>query len=237
MTVDVTITATLRPEILSRTLDSFFNNVFYDVDVRAIINIDLIGEEGKLGETIKVVEKYFGDSFLLRTSEEASFPKAVIWCWGNSTSTYVFHLEEDWICLKKVSIPKMISILDNNKNLACLRLCKFPLRTNLFGCKYTVSKNKDFLIARIRDHQFGLNPVLIKRSFVLEALKFLSPLKDPEKQFRPESNNKLFRNVVTKWDYGIIGKVNESPYVEDIGRKWMKENNFIKNGVTWKKLI
>jgi len=240
--VDITMTAMIRPALVNKTLKSFCENVF-DEDperFRLIINIDPLGGRKPHRTVVKICRRYFNKRSMISNSpSEASFPRAVMWVWSQVEADWIFHLEDDWLVNKKININDMISIMKEYKNLACLRLPKFRTpkgkTAKFFSSKYTYN-DKGFYVASDRKRQFGLNPVLIRGSFIKEALPLLVDTGNPEKQFRYA--NKNMRNLVMSWDYGLYTNRGSRPVVTDIGRGWLRKSEFRKprgKFVTWVK--
>lgn len=231
MKIDITMPCTLRPEIIRQTLETFCKHLFTDRDrYRLIVNIDPIGEDCAQNDIMKICKGYF-PNIIANKPDKPHFPTAFKWCWDQAESKYIFHMNEDWKILRKADIDKMIAILENNPQLATLRLSKHKLwhkmgSVKLFGdCIYR--QKKGFLIATRRNDQFGTNPCLLNGNFVKQARKHLTIDANPEKQFR-RSYIDLFEKVVMKWDYGLYGKPNDDRIIVDTGEKWKEEHGFQK---------
>jgi hypothetical protein len=83
---------------------------------------------------------------------------------------------------------------------------------------------------------FSLNPSIIRKQFINEALPFFSCDLDPEKQFCVLEGEK--ERVLSHWKFICYGAANDSPYVIDTGRKWRKFMNYGKwhhagGNMTW----
>lgn len=230
--IDITMTATIRPAILKNTLDSFYKNMFYKNFERfnLIINIDPVGDKVKSKEVLKICRSYFSkDKISVMFPVIPAFPQAVLNVWGQVKSDWIFHLEDDWILNRKIDIDDMISILKDYKELACLRLYKSKIpkgkRPIFFKSRYSYNK-RGFYISEDKKRQFGLNPVLIRRKFLKEALPLMVNHKNPEKQFR-YSNIKM-REVLMRWSYAIYGSPGNKALISDIGRSWMNSKSIYK---------
>lgn len=243
--IDITMTATLRPNLIRKTLKSYWKNLFSEYqdsfDYRLIINIDPIGENIKAKEIIKHCQIYF-ENIVVNVPKEPSFPKAVKWVWNQCDADFVFHLEDDWLLDRSIKLSKMVKILNKYPNLACLRLCKYDIPkkevTSIFNCRY--SYNTDgFYIAEDRKSQFGLNPCLIKMQFVDQSRKLMIDTINPEKQFR--YGNSIMKNVVMSWDYGIFANPGDKALAIDNGIRWKFDNRFkkpdSKTFLVWEKQI
>jgi hypothetical protein len=235
--IDITMTAVIRPTILERTLESIVKNIVTkEHRFRLIINIDPVGEKTKPKVVMRVAEKYF-KHIVYNHARQPSFPKAVIWVWKNSDAPYIFHIEDDWSINRKINVSKMINILDNHKELSSLRLYKYTTPKgqlfSTFGCKWRYNK-EGFYVADGWQKQFGLNPILIKRQFIDEALPRMRENVNPEKQFR--SSQKYMVPVIEKWKYGLYASPSEKALISDIGHAWRRRTRFVKprgSFVTW----
>ena len=226
--IDITTTATIRPELIDSTFKSFTENMFTkSSNVRLIINIDPIGDDNCTSDDVlNVCKKYFSN-IIVNTPETPSFARAVIWCWSNTISETVFHLEEDWKLLNHVNIGNLISIINSCRNLVSLRLSKEVLE----NIPYVVREKEYMIVPRL-----SLNPTLFKGSFVRDISKLMTTEKNPEKQLRDSDKTErgLYLKNVKHSVY--IPKKGSNCIVEDIGRDWMKNSKFEKDcGFTaWK---
>ena len=230
--MDITMTAVRRPEVIEKTLKSFTENLFViPEDHRLIVNIDPVGNEINNDKVIDVLEKYF-PNLVIFEPKKPSFPKAVIRIWKQVESKYFFHLEDDWILERPIFMTDLIQPLKRNKELACMRLYKedipFTNSPKMFGCSYNYHGTRSFTNTYFTPvpgsnnwlNQFGLNPVMIKKEFIDEALPLMNPDQNPEKQFR--ENNPLMKNIILKWTFAVYG------------RPGLKRMVWGKNGLHWR---
>ena len=231
MKIDIAMTATRRPEIIRRTLESFVNNLFGTTDnLRLIINIDPIGLPINSLKVVDVVREYF-DDIVYNLPEKADFNTAFRHVLSSCRSDFVFHLQDDWEAMYPIDFDKMVEILTTEKDLALLRLsmfasekdrlvnwdtCSFPWNGNYFECPYDKQK------------RFGFcgHPSLIKRKFLDATVPLMNRLHNPENQFHT-----FFKIVeqIDNWRYGVFIDPDSPPNVTDIGREWMIQNKWLKN--------
>lgn len=238
--VDIAMTATLRPKVIRHTLESFCKNLFTERNrYRLIINVDPIGENIKQEEIVNECKRYFGD-VIYNLPSVPSFPLAVKWTWEQSNTDFVFHLEDDWLLTTKLNIDDMISILNKDKSIACLRLPKKGIfggdHITYLGGIYDRGRGNYYITKS--NSQFGLNPVLIRKEFVKEAVPIMSPYLNPEKQFRPSKNEKM-NILINKWFYGLYC-ISSGATVLDNGTSWRDKNKFKKpesSFLVWEKSI
>lgn len=206
--VDITMTSVLRPEILKRTLETITENVCYKNPdrFRLVLNIDPVGESIKPKVIVKIARKFF-PNLVYRVAEKPSFPKAVKWVWSTSTAPFVFHWEDDCKILYQIDVDDMIHILKKYKDLSSLRLFKMTTpktkKLKVFSCSWIYNED-GFYLADDWKAQFGLNPILVKRSFIDEAVSRMVNNYNPEKQFR--YSQEYMRPLIQKWKYGLYTK-------------------------------
>lgn len=238
MGIDITITATSRPEILRRTLSSFCKNMFrthMDLVNNVFINIDPVGTHSQQ-DTVMVCKEFFTPGKVVsRLPSTPSFPKAFCWVWSEALSTNsgcVFHLEDDWELLRPIDIRQMFILLHIYPDLALLRLSAFPSGNHIMklwdkmiswnGTFFEVPPNLRGLLG------FCGHPSLIRKEFVQHVLPHLDDTKNPEKQIK--GNHPEFGQYILSHRYGVYQLQDKRATVRDIGRQWMVENGFRKSG-------
>jgi hypothetical protein len=240
--IDICMTAVLRPKIIDETLDLIIKNVCNNNIDRftLILNVDPIGENIKPVKIVNIAQKKF-KNVIYNITKKPSFPLAVKWVWKQTTAPYIFHWEDDVNILRKIDIDNMIKILEKYKKLSSLRLYKANIPNKLtlltFNCKWKYNKD-GFYLATDWKKQFGLNPILIKKSFIKEGVKLMVDNINPEKQFR--YSQKFMRPLIKKWQYGIYAQPGDKRLID--GRKGQRWKNMIhldkpkgKTFIKWEK--
>jgi hypothetical protein len=232
MKVDVTITATRRAEVLDQTLLSFFTKFFNGHDIRLIVNIDPIGPDRDNTNVIRTCRQWT-DNVLFNEPETCNFAAAVKWVWSQAAADYVFNLEDDWVlCGPPAYLSDMIRLHEKHKDLAHLRLSQypanghsvrqwnkwFPFNGEFFECPEEMKRGVGFC---------G-HPSLNKLKFIKKAADLLMTDHNPEKQFH--AWNKPLIDWGAKWRYGVYGQPCDPNRIMDIGRKWIVNTNFRKEG-------
>ena len=253
--IDITTTATIRPEILEKTFSSFWEHMFsqYDYDYRLIINIDPIGDDSYSQEDVlNVAESYFSDT-ICNSPDSHNFPKAVRMVWGNTTSDYVFHLEDMWLALAHINLDHLVYILDNYSDIGCVNLYKYVLSNgapepNFY--QYTQKKDRR-LFLQIRDPL--LSPGLYRGDCVRRLAKVMNNVDNPELQIwgdKKEPNDRRgsvkVKKCLSKWDYAIYAGNWKFPFwrcAKPIvnmaqGRVWKQQKGFYKKNhfAPWEKV-
>lgn len=240
-TFGVAIVATLRPELLRRTLISFIDNLWKDNTnfAKIYINVDKAGEENpeiieyRVYQIEELVKGLFGRDNYKMNVKDPDFPTAWLWGIQQSTSKLVFHLEEDCVVNYEHDFDKMVSIFDNHENLVHLRLNQFISKENetkMWG-KFFAFWNGDFF--EIEDR--GIVPVgwcghpsLNDGDWLRAAAKDINPKRNPEKQFHYYPD--FVKKHVQGKRFGVFQPQNMGRGINDIGREWMREHGYKKTG-------
>lgn len=242
--IDITMTACVRPKIMAKTIDSFFENMFAAYKeqghkLNLILNIDPAGKQNCDINDFKPILRDRFDRLKINIPHAPSFPKAFKWVWTNISddSNYIFNLEDDWELMKKVDILKLIKILENEKRLVLLRFAAF------YAGPETMKNWNKFFPYNGRYYEcpeeligglgFCGHPSIIKSEFVKNIARHLDEDRNPEKQFH-RGNRDIVREVLSR-RYGVFSFPGDTapgtpPLIRDIGRQWMVDNAFRKQG-------
>jgi len=220
--LDITTTATIRPDLFYQTLKSFTDKLFiHQKEYRLILNVDPIGEDVDPMEMVKIGQQFF-DNVIYNIPEKPNFAQACKWCWSQTTSDIIFHLEDDWTLSRKILINNMLSLLINNSTIMSLRLPKL----NLKNINKEDGKNNF-----IKHHKLLLNPTIFRGVFIRSISESMNIIDNPEKQLR-----KVFK-LVDGQIAGIYCGLGSGEYIKHHGRKWQKNSRYKKvkgsNFITW----
>jgi hypothetical protein len=242
-TFDVAIVATLRPELLKRTLTSFIDNLwgkaYWTTIAKFYVNVDLAGAPNEREVEplrMKVQEILFrilGKENVVINYKQPHFPTAWLWGIQNTTSNLVFHLEEDWVMDYKIDFEKMYGMFVKYKRLKHLRLSFFKSTeeyVRLWG-KYNANWNGDFF--NIEDSDiipvgWCGHPSLNDGKWLRKVAEKIDPGMNPEKQFH--RNQTIVDEFIKGNQFGVFQPQNTDRTLTDIGREWMKANGFVKSG-------
>jgi hypothetical protein len=198
-TLDVVITATLRPALLELTLWSFHRNFLSRLGgtrLRILLNVDPLWGDPADAPRLAEIARSYADEVLVRTPATPGFGEAVRWLWANTSSPWVFHLEDDWILTRRIDVA---------------RLAREIARPRAAQIRFNRRRNRFF-----RRPRFSLNPCLLAQGFIREALAGFDPAKDPEKQILRGH----LRPLEKKWRYYEHGPAFADAIVLDTGRYW-----------------
>lgn len=241
MKIDITMTATKRPKILDLTLRSFRLNLFrpnLHIDYQLIINIDPIGELVPISYVHDLCAEYFPNPIIV-TQPTAHFGRAFhrVWSLADHRQSfdwrpdYVFHLEDDWECLRTVNLYDMIDCMSFT-GLAMLRLSTVGTEGNFmkqwghvffWNGKYYEIPSTDRAKLRVSGH-----PSLINPEFIHRVLPYIDPDKNPEKQLA--EGHPHIGPIINEYRFGVYNTPGLPANIRDIGRDWMIKSNFNKLG-------
>lgn len=247
MKITVCTTATLRPEILKRTYDSFWDRMLrpgqlqFGLRFDLRINIDPVGHNIEYCKVLDVANQYPWATIKHRSPANPSFPRAFIWTMAGAETPLIINLEEDWQLLQPVDWRVILDSFDEDPTLAVLRLPMFhsgPTSMKTWG--HFIPWNGMFYQCpdemRIEIGFCG-HPSIIRSDFIHKTLPHLDARQNPEKQYHYVPA--IMRETLN-WKFGIYGIPNAMPFIKDIGREWMQRNGWVKEGpkavfTNWKK--
>lgn len=246
MEIEITMTATRRPEIVDVTLSSIRREMISDSDLSNVIlriNIDPIGSDKNMTFMVmKVCSVHFKKVITYRPIQP-SFPKALIRLWGSVRTKYFFNIEDDWLFLRPIDLDHMISIMEDQSDIAILRLPFRPVTDeHSKNWKFFFPWNGTFFECKPGDKPeigFCGHPSLIRSSFIKEVLPHINPHSDVEKQLK--GRNEGFMRVLNRYRIGVYSERNMPEAIRDIGKKWRQERGYSKVGInsrtfeTWEK--
>jgi len=213
--IDVTMPCTIRPDIIKQTLESFRKFVNCSShNFQFIVNIDLAPKDEpnmleKKAYMIEDLVKNFGDVKKMRIGYYPNFAIACKWLWQNTTSEYIFHLEDDWEFLKPIHLN---SVIEQMINKECLET-RFP--------KVNAPKFD----------RVTCQPCLWYGPRLRKLADNMITTKDPEKQMRIGSVNEKIDELLP--GQGELLDWPNGPYCRDLGREWSKARGLVK----WNKNI
>lgn len=218
MNLEFTITATLRPEILIRTLRSFQYKLLWDgIPImsrsRVFVNIDPVPNVGIPSAVVDVCRMFF-HSVIAIYPREPNFARAVKTLWGMVQADYVFHLEDDWELLEKVELRNIESMFAKGDDLSWvgLRAYWFPQE----------------------DTRICLSPGVFRGDDLRSIALNLREDVNPEKQLRPETEDNPNGSALGRLFLGMQypsrtqPPENERLLVKDIGRDWLAKSGWCK---------
>lgn len=239
--IDICMTACLRPKIIEKTLQTFTKYLFNDpdFDYRLIMNIDYAGNITKhsnlhVGHCIEEIACNIFSNYNITYNliTNPSFPKAFKWVWDQVDADYVFHLEDDWELLRPVSLKKMIALMEKYPVLKILRLSAFHAhKVNMKNWNRFYPWNGEFYECPknlVGGMAFAGHPSLIKSDWVYYVRKYLNGVSNPEKQIK--WRNRDIGPYIQNFRYGVFSEQNIGPTIRDLGRSWMIQNGWRKEG-------
>lgn len=211
------IPASLRPDILERTLRSFntrFGITLRDFTVRA--NVDRVPKSRPsimVGDVVDVLTGFFG-KVDWRSPEEPSLGNAARWVFEGATLPYLFYLEDDWELIVDSSLQEMVLLLQSLP--PTVAQVRFAWRERPKVLPLTSSTN-----VKLR-----FTPSLMRSSFCTSLAPHFSPGSNPERA----SVAMMQRGVVPPYCVGAsrLYLPRDGDGVVDIGRDWRDKHGVMR---------
>lgn len=216
--IDLTMTATRRPDLIAITLASFQENLFERLPVRTFfLNIDPIWGSEEDGDRVEEIAKsYF--TTVVRRPAEASYGGAVKWLWQQPETEWFLHLEDDWILSHKISLKRLRQ------------------QMGMPGVVQIAIANWTRLQRRRKRPVIGVGPLFASSKFARHAGVLMNPDLDPDKQFRNGTNPALSMAARELRSVYFGGPFTKSTAI-DIGRDWRDkrgiEKQIIDGAAVW----
>lgn len=228
--IDITMTATLRPEVIEQTLKSFKEKMFKKHEARLIINIDPVGRMSvEQWEIVKLVKGFF-PNVIARCPDDASFPVAFKWTWSQVESSIFFHLEDDWALLKEIDLLHLSKLFYDAEGVAILRLPFSPCNEKNKCWGHWLTWNGKFYEVSHGERGaigFSGHPSMISKRFRDIAFPLLRDDRNPEKSLKWRAYERIGAKLQAL-QYGVYGKPGEPHAIEDIGKYWKQQNGWTK---------
>ncbi len=199
--IEFCTTATVRPELLRRTYQSFSDNIagVNLKDCALYITIDPLPKKSDKDAMIQVASEFFGE-VRYYFSKVPHLTNAVKRCFAKVQKPYSFYLQDDWVLTREVDMDKMLK-----------HLVEIHGKDNTFvQVRLPTSHNRD---VKKRNRVF-LSPALWESDrggYLISTL---------DSRFNPEYQLRLRPFKSSLWPE--ITKV----YVEDIGREWLDQSPY-----------
>jgi hypothetical protein len=209
MMMDVTMTATRRPDLVSITLASFQKMLFDRLPVRTFyLNIDPIWGTVQQGQEVETLAQKYFQSVVVRRPERSSYGGAVKWLWQQPQTDWFLHLEDDWIMTNPISLRTL------SKQMA-----SGPSQIKLANWSRLTRLRKPVAL--------GLCPLFSSSQFSKLAAAKMNPDLDPDKQFRNHTNKSL--EEAASGHYAVyFGGMFTPCSILDIGRDWRQDRKIEK---------
>jgi hypothetical protein len=229
--IDVTLVAGCRPELLSQTLASFSERLFRHFNIAGVVaNIDpVFGGPDEARACRKLILTRFPEAEI-HQPESASFGGAVKRVWGRTTSDLVFHLEDDWLLNAEVGPENILPRFVEHTRAVVLVAKEHGWNgRDTFNVRRRKVRFLGIPVGRRHVNVFSTSPQFLDGGFARGCAELMDPALDPEKQMRPPHNPAL-RAYMRSYRSQLLPTASGSEMITDIGRAW-RENRRIRKTV------
>lgn len=226
--IDITLVAGARPDLLSRTLDSFADRLFYNFAIRQVFaNIDpIFGDANARADCVALVRNIFPDAVVF-TPDTGSFGAAVKRLWESTSDAHVLHLEDDWLINEALHPGQVFPHFGDDTGMITLS----PDSREKTGGDYLyITRRKRILGYEIyarKVNAYGTSPRFIRKGLCRQYGLLLRPEMDPEKQVYKNKNRALAR-AHTPWRCRTLFAAHGTPLITDTGREWRADRDIVK---------
>lgn len=240
--IDFTIVCGSRPDLLARTLESFSQKLFPNFRFSAsFANIDLFGGNEEDRDKCEALLLSYFPEIKISKPTTPSFGKAVKSLWLQTTSPFIFHLEDDWIALECVQPEMVFRHFSSDVKVVTLTSKEHKLDKHIkrYGDYYlrAIDRKKLFGLtlwsSSHNDH--GVSPGFFDGKFARKWASMIDPNLDPEKQVKKSINKPLF-DFVTQYKRRMLTGVNQLELIQDIGREWHAKVGIKKSVINGKSI-
>ena len=227
--LDVIITSTCRPTI-KKTIQSFLKSVDTHENFRFIIHIDVLSVD-YLNKEIEFLEAIGRDNDIDLNIKINMFPgsdvfknhcNALRYLFNEIKTELYFHLEDDWIFLKKIKLDLLIDLMAKEQYINQIRFSKERIKEKswLYHLYNDVTDEslKPNLSCIINDIPMVQVPVWsfnphIGRTKIVKQIKMSDMCSYPESYFC-----KKYFEIMQENGVYVYGQIGDSKFVKDIGR-------------------
>jgi hypothetical protein len=203
--MDATLIATRRPDLVELTLRSFRQNLFsiarFD---RLYLNIDPLWGTTEDDKAVEEICRSYFPAVEIRRPETPSFGGAVRWAWSRPRSEWFLHLEDDWLLARRISASQLeteLSSADSGQiHLANLSRAGRAQRVAL---------------------PIVTSPAFVRTEFARIASSHMHAEMDPEKQFY-DGHNPEGLAALRRFQTKFYGDATTPQLLFDTGRIWRK---------------
>lgn len=221
--IDVCIISARRPQLLSATVYSFDDLIFSNFNIHNVyVNIDpIFGSEEDHESIVSIIRGHFPAAIIFEP-EAPGFGAAVKRLWSATTADYVFHLEDDWIALRRVGEEILHPF--NDTRIQQVSFHTADQHWDIVEKGHIHAKRDYFRPFGIKlpfyrtVPKFTTSPSILRGGFARSAAALMNPAYDPEKQFYSSVNSGLEK--LARPFQNFIFSPEGIPVIRDIGREW-----------------
>ena len=236
-TLDIAMTAALRPEILRKTLLSLKQYIEFDGDLRLVIDVAPVGDKRHLQEDVVSVAQgiFDNDKVVCRILDESLQADAVKWSWLSTQGDCFLQWEDDWILKKKLIVSELEDFMFAKKRVGMIYLDRGDKSVFTHPGYFDSFVREDLeFFKRIKGKSIGGPPALINKKYAKDIMQIV----DGTVCLDILSSAPLAQFVLNRWDTYVYVSNCGGGFVADIGKAWMAQQKLkrvkrTEKGVLW----
>jgi len=221
--LDVIVTSTCR-KIIVKTIESFKKNVSCSEGYNFIVNVDVLHPR-YLPSLMRYLKKNGITDIRINKKAEGfcnAFAQANTYLYGQIKTPFYFHLEDDWIFLRKVNLDPLIRLMEKYRHIDHIRFSKEKIKEKAWLYYLSADVSDEYLepnkqveidgIPLVQTPTWSTNPSLARTEVIKNFINI--PRDVSLEQFICSNYPRTFKRRGTY----IYGKIGDPRFVLDIGR-------------------
>ena len=237
MKIDIAMSATLRPALLTRALTSLKNNLLFDGSMRLVLDIAEVGDATiKREKILQDATAVFGaDNVLYRMRKNSSLPEVVRWGWQTAEGAYIIQWKDDWILRKECDLGRILKVMRKDRTIGQVFLDRRGDTTfTQVGPDDLYERTHLDFVTWKKEKKVSSAPSVLRRAYITEV----APLIEGDVSLYALSYLPQAQKVLSRWKKLIYMGYNNGGFVDNIGRDWIMRQNYqwtnrIDRGVLW----
>lgn len=229
--IDISMTATLRPEIHKEVINSLSKYLKTKQKLRLVINVD---RKGDLNYTQEDVLKNFEQvewitEIKQNLPKKPKFFEALTWVWGNSETDYVLQWEDDWVLHRDLYLDDFLEIMERKSVDIFGFFCK-PKISNGLKIETETVNGRRYKFVNIKQPLPSFTPSILTQKYLEPMVGLMkSSHKAWQRPIHFVKNEASVRRLLKevrhfKYISDNYKTDRNRNLLTDIGKRWKKEN-------------
>lgn len=230
--IDISMTATLRPEIHEKVIESLDKHLKTQHDIRLVINIDKKGRSDVTQQNVldRFKKVKWISEIKSNLPKNPKFFNALTWVWENSVTNYVLQWEDDWVLHKDLYLDDFLYIMKKRNTDIFGFFCKPKINAGL-KLQSEIVNDRKYSFVKLNSPLPSFTPSILTQNY-LEPMVYLmkSTNTDWQRPIQFVKNTPDVRKLLQKMNHmkyisEDYKKTRNRNLLTDIGQRWKKDNN------------
>ncbi len=232
--IDIAMTAALRPRILYRTLSSIWGYLKWSGGFRLVVDIAPVGDlRHTQNDVLDVVRRHFPNGYEVRAAKDSPQADALKWTWEKARGPFFLQWEDDWTMVRDIDLSIPLHFMEQNHDTGMVVFDRVekPIYSTRYKRNFQYLNNGFW--RRHSEKSLGGPPALVKKEFADDVCQIVNgDVCLDILSRRPEAEG-----ILSRWQIYVYA-VDPIGIVQDIGKEWMQSQNLVRikrtdKGVQW----